>query len=174
MRYSVISIAALSILGSSILSFNLGSKFNINISQKENPTLLTDTKLTSETKLKENLKENLVPAKLVQFEITPKEVKLNNDTIIEKESSSTYPIAIKPVVKVKVVSQSKLANAISKSQARTKLTFTDEEMRINSFLANDYLMYVDATGGVSNDPVHIRFNKERNAYLAKVNKKTTH
>jgi hypothetical protein len=42
---------------------------------------------------------------------------------------------------------------------------TDEAMKIRSYMDNDYNMYVKATGGVSNDEVHVRFNKERNAYL---------
>jgi hypothetical protein len=41
----------------------------------------------------------------------------------------------------------------------------NEEMKIKSYSDYDYNLYVKATGGVSNDTVHIRFNKERNAYL---------
>jgi hypothetical protein len=42
----------------------------------------------------------------------------------------------------------------------------NEEMKLQSYKDYDYNMYVRATGGVSNDSIHIRFNKERNEYLA--------
>jgi hypothetical protein len=45
------------------------------------------------------------------------------------------------------------------------VTTSNEDMKIQSFKENDYLLYVKATGGVSNDEVHVRFNTERNAYL---------
>jgi hypothetical protein len=50
----------------------------------------------------------------------------------------------------------------------TPATSTDEAMKIRSYTDYDYNMYVKATGGVSNDEVHIRFNAERNAYLTKM------
>jgi hypothetical protein len=44
-------------------------------------------------------------------------------------------------------------------------TATNEEMKIASYKGNDYNLYVKANNGISNDDVHIQFNKERNAYL---------
>jgi hypothetical protein len=52
-------------------------------------------------------------------------------------------------------------------------TTVDEALKIQSYKDYDYLMYVKATGGVSNDTVHIRFNKERNEYLAGSNSANT-
>jgi hypothetical protein len=52
-------------------------------------------------------------------------------------------------------------------------TATNEELKIQSFKDYDYNMYVRATGGVSNDSVHIKFNKERNAYLGTTTPTTT-
>jgi hypothetical protein len=42
----------------------------------------------------------------------------------------------------------------------------NEEMKIKSFKDYDYNLYVKATGGISNDTVHTRFNQERNEFLA--------
>jgi hypothetical protein len=51
------------------------------------------------------------------------------------------------------------------TQATVQSIQNNEEMKIKSYSDYDYNLYVKATGGVSNDSVHIRFNKERNAYL---------
>jgi deoxyribose-phosphate aldolase len=48
-------------------------------------------------------------------------------------------------------------------------TATNEEMKIASYKENDYNLYVKATGGISNDAVHIKFNQERNTYLGTAN-----
>jgi hypothetical protein len=51
------------------------------------------------------------------------------------------------------------------TQATVQSIQNNEELKIQSYKDYDYNLYLRATGLVSNDSVHIRFNKERNAYL---------